>query len=67
MQIETDLLSSHDVARLAGVAASTVRYWDRIGQLPAIGRTAGGIRLFARPDVERFIEARTAMRAANRI
>lgn len=50
-------LSSGEVARLAGVSAETVRHWERTGKLPCT-RTAGGMRLFARADVERFLEER---------
>jgi excisionase family DNA binding protein len=56
-----DFLSSGDVARLASVSVETVRAWERRGKL-ASARTAGGIRLFARIDVERFLAAREAAR-----
>ena len=50
-------LSSCDVARLAGVTAEAVRYWERKGQLRCI-RTAGGTRLFTREDVEALLRTR---------
>lgn len=52
-----DLLTSSDVARLAGVAAETVRAWERAGKLRA-RRTVSGTRLFQRADVVAFIRQR---------
>jgi DNA-binding transcriptional MerR regulator len=60
-----DLLTTQDVARAADgeVCASTVRQWERTGKLPAI-RTASGMRLFRRADVERVLADRRRARAA---
>lgn len=52
-----------DVAQLAWrkyeqqVTPECVRAWNRSGKLHAI-RTASGMRLFRRRDVEKFLEAR---------
>jgi excisionase family DNA binding protein len=54
-----DFLSAADAARLLGVVPATVRQMERDGRLPA-QRTAGGMRLFRREDVERLRDARTA-------
>lgn len=54
-----EYLSVADAARILGVVPATVRQMERSGRLPAL-RTAGGIRLFCRADVERFAEERTA-------
>lgn len=55
-----DLLTVADVAEVLSVSSSTVRYYERTGQLIAM-RTAGGMRLFVRGDVERFVRAREAV------
>lgn len=52
-----ELLSVSDAARILGVTPTTVRLMERTGQLPAL-RTAGGMRLFQRVDVERLATAR---------
>lgn len=47
------LLSVADASRILNVVPATVRAMERAGRLPAL-RTAGGIRLFRREDVERL-------------
>ena len=44
-------------ARELGCSGDLVRYYERIGRLPAV-RTTGGIRLFERGDVMRLAAAR---------
>lgn len=39
-------------ARLVGVSASALRYYDKEGLLPFVQRTAGGVRVFAEKDLE---------------
>ena len=56
-----EYLGPSDVARLAGVSVSLVRVWYLEGRLAYI-RTAGGMRLSTREDVERLIARRTAAR-----
>jgi hypothetical protein len=58
MKVAHRFLTICDVARLDGkVTPEAVRYWNRTGKLRAV-RTASGIRLFERGDVERFLKAR---------
>jgi excisionase family DNA binding protein len=57
-----ELLTVGDVAKVAAVSCSLVRWWDRSGKLPAI-RTAGGVRLFDRADVERLAAERLRARS----
>lgn len=52
-----EFLMTSAVARLLGVAQSTVIAWSNQGQLRAI-RTENGRRLFLRSDVERFAKQR---------
>lgn len=41
-----------EMAKLLGVPASTLRYYDKEGLLPFVERSPGGIRLFRETDVE---------------
>ena len=41
-----------EMAKKAGITASTLRYYDKEGLLPPIERTSGGIRMFREEDVE---------------
>ena len=41
-----------EMAKRMGVAASTLRYYDKEGLLPFVERSPGGIRLFRETDVE---------------
>jgi len=50
------LMTHGDVAKFAQVSPGAVRAWADSGRLRFI-RTAGGVRLFERSDVERFLEA----------
>jgi excisionase family DNA binding protein len=61
MTAQTNLLTAGDVAKLTGVTPSTVRLWSDSGRLSAI-RTAGGVRLFDRAEVEQFAREREAAR-----
>jgi DNA-binding transcriptional MerR regulator len=40
-----------EAARRAGVAVDTIRYYDRLGLLGSVGRTAGGARVFTEGDL----------------
>lgn len=55
--VSTDLLLTTEASRILQVSAETVRVWERRGYLSAI-RTAGGVRLFARADVQRLAQER---------
>ncbi len=57
-----ELLTTGDAARVLGVSPDSIRVYERIGLLPAT-RTAGGVRLFTREDVEE-LAAKRASRAA---
>ncbi len=41
-----------ETAKKIGVAPSTVRYYDKEGLLPFVGRSSGGIRIFREEDME---------------
>lgn len=41
-----------EVAKVLGVAPSTLRYYDREGLLPFVERTSGGFRMFSDKDLE---------------
>src|SRR5512139_777901 len=52
-----ELLTTNDVARLAGVGPTAVKRWTDAGFIRCI-RTAGGHRRFPRTDVETFLRGR---------
>ena len=56
-------LTSADAGRLLGVTPARVRQLAVTGRLPHI-RTANGIRLFQRADVERLARERAVRREA---
>lgn len=41
-----------EMAKLLGVPASTLRYYDKEGLLPFVERSPGGIRMFRTSDIE---------------
>jgi DNA-binding transcriptional MerR regulator len=54
----TERLRIGDVAREAGVSTRTVRYYEQVGLLPDVARTAGGTRTYGRRDVEVLVRIR---------
>jgi excisionase family DNA binding protein len=56
-------LLTSEVAQILQVSEATVRLWESGGRLHA-RRTARGVRLFDRADVERLAREREARRAA---
>lgn len=58
-----DFLTTSPAARELGVSAQAVIQWEREGKLHAI-RTATGIRLFRREDIERLKAEREEKRRA---
>jgi excisionase family DNA binding protein len=56
---ETDLLLTSEVARVLGVSPATVCNLERKGDLPAT-RTASGVRLYVRRDVDALATTRAA-------
>lgn len=41
-----------EMAKILGIPASTLRYYDKEGLLPFVERTSGGIRMFKEQDYE---------------
>jgi excisionase family DNA binding protein len=56
-------LLTNEVAKILNVSPETVRLWERAGRLRAV-RTAGGVRLFDRRDVERLSRERDSKESA---
>ncbi len=50
------------VTRLLGISADTLRYYEKIGLLPAINRTASGIRVYHERDLSRLRFIRRAQK-----
>lgn len=58
--IKNKLMSIGQVARTAGVAATTLRYYEREGVLSPSGRSEAGYRLYDRRAVEQLAFIRSA-------
>lgn len=52
-----------EMADKYGLTADTLRYYERVGLLPTVTRTRGGIRDYSEED-ERWVEFMTCMRSA---
>lgn len=50
----TSVLSIGDAARRSGCTVATIRFYEEMGLIPEAARTAGGRRVFSRPDIERL-------------
>lgn len=52
-----------DVTRRLGISADTLRYYEKLGLLPAVSRSAGGARLYSDRDLSRlgFIQRAKSM------
>jgi excisionase family DNA binding protein len=62
MNESTCPLLTNEVALLLRISPATVRVWERMGKLRAL-KTAGGVRLFERRDVEELAREHAARRA----
>ncbi len=51
-----------DVTNLLGISADTLRYYEKIGLLPAINRTESGIRVYLERDLSRLRFIRRAQK-----
>ena len=51
-----------DVTKLLGISADTLRYYEKIGLLPAISRTDSGIRNYDERDLSRLRFIRRAQK-----
>lgn len=58
----TDWVSASDAADMLGIDRSTLNEWAREGKITPIAKLPGrtGARLFARADVERLAQERSA-------
>ncbi len=64
-ETEDEFMLTADVSRETGAAAATVIWWERSGKLKAL-RTASGVRLFRRADVDKLVAERSASRSKGR-
>ena len=46
-----------------GISQDTLRYYERVGMIPPVNRTAGGIRSYSAEDL-RWVELAKCMRSA---
>ncbi|MGD0949912.1 MAG: helix-turn-helix domain-containing protein [Candidatus Binatia bacterium] len=56
--MDAEFLTCSDVAKLAQRTPATIREAADAGRLHVAARTAGGVRLFRRADVEVFLRKR---------
>ena len=56
-------LTIKEVSKKYGIPAETLRYYERIGIIPPVTRTAGGIRDYGEEDLS-WVENAKCMRAA---
>lgn len=54
------MLTIGQLAKVTGVAARTIRYYEQVGALPPPNRTAAGYRLYAPGAVDRVLFLRRA-------
>lgn len=59
----SDLIFTSEAARILGVSAQAVRLWETNGRLHAT-KTAGGVRLFVRGDIEQLAQEREQRRSS---
>ena len=52
-----------EVGKKYGLTADTLRYYERIGLIPPVNRSSGGIRDYSEDD-QRWVEFITCMRSA---
>lgn len=52
-----------EVSKLCNLSADTLRYYEKVGMIPPVGRTSGGIRDYSDIDVQ-WIELAKCMRSA---
>lgn len=43
-----------DIARLLGLTADTLRYYEKIGLLPRVARSGSGVRLYSEREISRL-------------
>lgn len=58
----TQILIASEAARILGLTPATVRYLENHGKLKAL-KTASGVRIFDRSQVELLARARAAQKA----
>jgi DNA-binding transcriptional MerR regulator len=56
-------LLTSEVAQILGISEASVRLWERLGRLHAV-KSARGVRIFERAEVEQLARERTEKSAA---
>ncbi|WP_167956779.1 MerR family transcriptional regulator [Anaerosporobacter faecicola] len=52
-----------EVSEMYGISQDTLRYYERVGMIPTVGRTSGGIRDYQNSDLG-WVELAICMRSA---
>ena len=56
-------MTIREVSEAYGLSQDTLRYYERVGMIPPVGRTAGGIRDYSQEDL-RWVSLAKCMRSA---
>lgn len=56
-------MTIREVSERYGISQDTLRYYERVGLIPPVSRTAGGIRNYTEEDL-RWVELAKCMRSA---
>ena len=58
-----DFMTIKEVSEKFNVSADTLRYYERVGMIPHVTRTAGGVRDYRESDIN-WVELAVCMRSA---
>lgn len=61
--LEDDKVTIKEVSEAYQITTDTLRYYERVGMIPAVTRTAGGIRDYQETDLK-WVELAKCMRSA---
>lgn len=61
--VEDDKVTIKEVSEAYQITTDTLRYYERVGMIPAVTRTAGGIRDYQEADLK-WVELAKCMRSA---
>lgn len=63
MKKECETVTIKEVSQKYNISSDTLRYYERVGMIPPVTRTAGGIRRFGESDLG-WVELALCMRGA---
>lgn len=63
MKKECETVTIKEVSQKYNISSDTLRYYERVGMIPPVTRTAGGIRDYSESDLD-WVELALCMRGA---